>query len=115
MARFDLPAEVDYVLAVSGAKTLTYIGHSHGTTVAFAGLALNQTLASKVDLYIAMAPVVFAYYVKPELGLGKLHLVRLLSKVPVRAVEMVLGHEFLSQSASPKHMCSSFPSACKRS
>jgi len=113
MARFDLPAEIDYVLAVSGAKTLTYLGHSQGTSVAFAGLALNQTLASKVDLYIAMAPVVFAYYVKPQLRVGNETLVRLLAKVPVSAVEMLLGHhDFLPQNALAKYMCYKFPSFC---
>merc|ERR1719352_234624 len=34
MARFDVPAEIDYALAVSGAKTLSYLGHSQGTTQA---------------------------------------------------------------------------------
>eukprot|EP00929_Paragymnodinium_shiwhaense_P033285 TRINITY_DN18303_c0_g1_i1.p1 TRINITY_DN18303_c0_g1~~TRINITY_DN18303_c0_g1_i1.p1 ORF type:complete len:419 (-),score=82.80 TRINITY_DN18303_c0_g1_i1:272-1387(-) len=59
MARLDLPTQLDYTLAQTGVKTLTYFGHSQGTMQAFAGFSLNQTLASRVELFVALAPVAY--------------------------------------------------------
>ena len=36
MAEYDLPAMLDYVLNMTAAPQLTYIGHSMGTTVFYA-------------------------------------------------------------------------------
>jgi len=58
MASSDLPTEIDYILQTTGASTLSYIGHSEGTTQAFAGF-LDANLASKVNVFIALAPVAF--------------------------------------------------------
>jgi len=56
MGTFDLPAQLDYVLQKTGAKQLTYIGHSQGTIQAFIGFQ-NPAVAAKVNLFIALAPV----------------------------------------------------------
>ena len=58
-AKYDIPATLDKVLGVSGASTLSYIGHSQGTTIAFAEFSRDQTWVSKVDIFIGMAPVAF--------------------------------------------------------
>jgi hypothetical protein len=50
---------VSYVLAQTGAKTLTYIGHSQGTIQAFSGLTLNPVTASQINLFVALAPVAY--------------------------------------------------------
>ncbi|ESO98618.1 hypothetical protein LOTGIDRAFT_142588, partial [Lottia gigantea] len=57
MAQYDLPAVVDYILAETGVSQITYIGHSQGTLIGFAGFSRNQTLGSKVKLFVALAPV----------------------------------------------------------
>ena len=44
-------------MARSGQRRISYIGHSQGTTIGFAAFSQNQTLAAKVDLFIALAPV----------------------------------------------------------
>lgn len=59
MAKYDLPAMVSYVLAQTGAKTLTYIGHSQGTIQAFSGLTINPTTAAQINLFVALAPVAY--------------------------------------------------------
>ena len=41
----------------SGQRRISYVGHSQGTTIGFAAFSQNQTLAAKVDLFIALAPV----------------------------------------------------------
>jgi len=48
MALFDLPANVEFILQHTGVETLSYVGHSQGTTQAFAGFSRNATLQSKV-------------------------------------------------------------------
>lgn len=56
----QLPFLVDYILARSGASRLNgYIGHSQGTTQGFVAFSTNPELAAKVDLFVALAPVVF--------------------------------------------------------
>ncbi|XP_070802280.1 lipase member K-like [Pituophis catenifer annectens] len=57
MAKYDLPASIDFVLQKTGQQQLYYIGHSQGTTIAFIAFSSNQQLASKIKLYMALAPV----------------------------------------------------------
>uniref|UniRef100_A0A8C6YF97 Lipase n=1 Tax=Naja naja TaxID=35670 RepID=A0A8C6YF97_NAJNA len=57
MAKYDLPASIDFVLQKTGQQQLYYIGHSQGTTIAFIAFSSNKQLASKIKLYIALAPV----------------------------------------------------------
>jgi len=58
MASIDLPTQINYALEYTGQEKLHYIGHSEGTTQAFAGFE-NTTLASKVKLFVALAPVAY--------------------------------------------------------
>jgi lysosomal acid lipase/cholesteryl ester hydrolase len=57
MIQVDLPTMIDKALMVSGRKSLVYIGHSQGTVMGFGGFPSNPQLASKVDIFIALAPV----------------------------------------------------------
>uniref|UniRef100_A0A7S0A2Z0 Partial AB-hydrolase lipase domain-containing protein n=1 Tax=Pyrodinium bahamense TaxID=73915 RepID=A0A7S0A2Z0_9DINO len=59
MARYDLPAEIDYVLARTGVARLAYVGHSQGTIQAFAGFSRNRTLAERVGVFVALAPIAY--------------------------------------------------------
>ena len=59
MARYDIPAMLEYALNVSGQKQLFYIGHSQGTLVGFTGFSSNPELAKKVKLFIALAPIFY--------------------------------------------------------
>ncbi|CAI2178015.1 2131_t:CDS:2 [Funneliformis geosporum] len=56
MALYDLPDTIDYILEVTGAPSLAYIGFSQGTAQCFAALSINPTLNNKVNLFIALAP-----------------------------------------------------------
>jgi lysosomal acid lipase/cholesteryl ester hydrolase len=59
MAKYDIPATLNHILNYTQSSSLSYVGHSQGTTIAFAEFSRNQTWASKVDLFIALAPVAF--------------------------------------------------------
>ncbi|KAJ7324183.1 hypothetical protein JRQ81_017203 [Phrynocephalus forsythii] len=58
MAKYDLPACINFVLNVTGQQQLYYIAHSQGTTTGFIAFSKNLQLAAKIKLFIALAPVV---------------------------------------------------------
>ncbi|XP_068455364.1 gastric triacylglycerol lipase [Clinocottus analis] len=57
MALKDLPAVVEHILKVTGQDQIYYIGHSQGTTIAFIAFSTLPELASKIKLFIGLAPV----------------------------------------------------------
>ena len=57
MAKYDLPATVDYILKTTNATQIYYVGHSQGTEIIFAELGRNANLASKIKHCFALAPV----------------------------------------------------------
>lgn len=57
MAQYDIPAAVNYILKRTGRRTLAYIGHSRGTTVAFAALTIYPDLNRKIRPLIALSPI----------------------------------------------------------
>ncbi|CEO95340.1 Lipase [Plasmodiophora brassicae] len=59
MGMFDMPACVNYVLRITGHESLSFVGHSEGTTQAFIGLSETAALNSKINLFIGLAPVAF--------------------------------------------------------
>ena len=62
MGRYDVKANIGYVLAFTGQEKLTYVGHSQGTSQMFAALGDATTapyINSKVKKFIALAPVVY--------------------------------------------------------
>ncbi|KAI9987704.1 hypothetical protein PInf_023748 [Phytophthora infestans] len=57
MGLYDLPAFLNRILDTTGRSTVSYVGHSEGTTQAFVGFSKNQEVAKKVDYFGALAPV----------------------------------------------------------
>ncbi|KAJ3296616.1 hypothetical protein HK104_001442 [Borealophlyctis nickersoniae] len=56
LALYDLPDAVEYILKVTGAPSLSYIGFSQGTAQGFSSLSINQALNNRINLFIALAP-----------------------------------------------------------
>jgi len=90
MAKIDLPTQIDFVLNKTGAKTLSYIGHSEGTTQAFIGFGLNVTTAAKVNVFIALAPVTHVFYTESLVlrALADLYLDEIFYLLGVQAFEL---------------------------
>jgi pimeloyl-ACP methyl ester carboxylesterase len=66
MAKYDLPTVINYILNVTGQKTLSYVGHSQGTIMGFAGFE-DAAVASKVNVFVALAPVAWVKHSKSKL------------------------------------------------
>jgi lysosomal acid lipase/cholesteryl ester hydrolase len=65
MAQYDLPAFINFILKTTGKSSLSYIGHSQGTTQAFAAFSEGYgNLCSQVNVFIALAPVARALNVQ---------------------------------------------------
>ncbi|XP_016284124.2 lipase member K-like isoform X3 [Monodelphis domestica] len=67
MAKYDLPATLNFILNKTSQEQLYYLGHSQGTTTAFAAFSTNPTLSSRIKLFFALAPVVSVQYSKGPL------------------------------------------------
>ncbi|NXM34484.1 LIPK Lipase, partial [Oxyruncus cristatus] len=57
MAKYDLPAMINFIEQKTGQKQLYYIGHSQGTTVALIAFSTMPQLAQKIKMFLALAPV----------------------------------------------------------
>lgn len=55
--KYDTPAIIEYVLQVTGRKSVGWVGHSQGTLVMFGLLASQPRFNSLVKPFIALAPV----------------------------------------------------------
>ncbi|CAL8302592.1 unnamed protein product [Lota lota] len=64
MAQKDLPAMVDYILKITSQEQIFYIGHSQGTTIAFLAFSSMPELASKIKLFVGLAPVATVAFAK---------------------------------------------------
>ena len=59
LGKFDVPAQIDYVLKSTGKQKLSYMGHSQGTSQMFTALTYDfGGVRSKVDSFVALAPVI---------------------------------------------------------
>ena len=58
MGTKDLPAFIDFVLDKTGLESISYVGHSEGTTQFFLGASLMpEYFSEKINLSILLAPV----------------------------------------------------------
>jgi hypothetical protein len=63
MAKYDLPAMWEYITTTTTNPKLFYVGHSEGTTIAFALLTQNQTMADYLYGYVGLGPVITAGHI----------------------------------------------------
>ncbi|XP_074092401.1 lipase member K-like isoform X2 [Macrotis lagotis] len=64
MAKYDLPATLNFILKKTKQKELYYLGHSQGTTIAFISFSTNPKLAQKIKMFFGLAPVVSVKHIK---------------------------------------------------
>uniref|UniRef100_A0AAA9TG67 Lipase n=1 Tax=Bos taurus TaxID=9913 RepID=A0AAA9TG67_BOVIN len=64
MARFDLPAVINFILQKTGQEKIYYVGYSQGTTMGFIAFSTMPELAQKIKMYFALAPIATIKYAK---------------------------------------------------
>ncbi len=70
MGKYDIPAALAYILNATGASTLTFIGHSMGTTMFYVAMNEHQAwMEQHVNLMISLAPVAILSHVKGPIRL----------------------------------------------
>lgn len=69
MGKYDVSSNVDYILDYTNNKKLTYIGHSQGTMQFFIANCLYD-LASKIDKFVGVGPVMYANHITSPAVIG---------------------------------------------
>uniref|UniRef100_A0A8C3TLE3 Lipase n=1 Tax=Chelydra serpentina TaxID=8475 RepID=A0A8C3TLE3_CHESE len=64
MAKFDLPAVLNFIMRKTGQEQLYYVGYSQGATIAFIAFSTMPQLAKRIKLYFALAPVTTVKYAR---------------------------------------------------
>ncbi|XP_007961686.2 lysosomal acid lipase/cholesteryl ester hydrolase [Chlorocebus sabaeus] len=102
MAKYDLPASINFILNKTGQEQVYYVGHSQGTTIGFIAFSQIPELAKRIKVFFALAPVVSVdFCTSPMAKLGRF---------PDLLIKDLFGDkEFLPQSAFLKwlgtHVC----------
>uniref|UniRef100_G1T3E7 Lipase n=2 Tax=Oryctolagus cuniculus TaxID=9986 RepID=G1T3E7_RABIT len=95
MAKYDLPATIDFIVKETGQEKLHYVGHSQGTTIGFIAFSTNPKLAERIKTFYALAPVATVKYTKS--------LVNKLRFIPPTMFKIIFGdkifypHNFFDQ------------------
>ncbi|KFQ91264.1 Lysosomal acid lipase/cholesteryl ester hydrolase, partial [Nipponia nippon] len=56
MGKYDIPAELYFIMNKTGQKDVYYVGHSEGTTTGFVAFSTYPELAQRVKVFFALAP-----------------------------------------------------------
>ncbi|XP_027262562.1 gastric triacylglycerol lipase isoform X3 [Cricetulus griseus] len=83
MAKYDLPATIDFIVQKTGQEKLHYVGHSQGTTIGFIAFSTNPTLANRIKTFYALAPVATLTYAQSPL--------KKLSRIPGYLLKIIFG------------------------
>ncbi|KAL8187088.1 UNVERIFIED_CONTAM: hypothetical protein K2H54_032791 [Gekko kuhli] len=64
MAKYDLPAVLNFILQTTGQQQLFYIGYSQGAAIGFIAFSTMPQLAQKIKLFLALGPVTRIKYAR---------------------------------------------------
>ncbi|XP_054975402.1 lipase member J isoform X2 [Sorex araneus] len=64
MAKYDLPASINFIVNHTKQEEIFYIGHSQGTTIAFITFSTMPKIAEKIKVFFALAPVFSIKHIK---------------------------------------------------
>ncbi|XP_005048431.1 PREDICTED: lysosomal acid lipase/cholesteryl ester hydrolase-like isoform X2 [Ficedula albicollis] len=81
IGKYDIPAELNFIMNKTGQKHIYYIGHSEGSTAGFIAFSTYPDLSQKIKAFLALAPVAsITHATSPLLGFIQLpqSLIRLL-------------------------------------
>ncbi|XP_078200143.1 gastric triacylglycerol lipase isoform X2 [Callithrix jacchus] len=112
MAKYDLPATIDFIVKKTGQQQLHYVGHSQGTTIGFIAFSTNPKLAERIKTFYALAPVATVEYTKSLLN--KLRFIPSFLFKMIFGDKLFLPHNFFDQFLATEvcsretlnHLCS---------
>ncbi|NXO20410.1 LICH hydrolase, partial [Cisticola juncidis] len=58
IGKYDIPAELNFIMNKTGQKDVYYIGHSEGSAAGFIAFSTYPDLSQKIKAFFALAPVV---------------------------------------------------------
>ncbi|NXK02205.1 LICH hydrolase, partial [Herpetotheres cachinnans] len=58
MGKYDIPAELYFIMNTTGQKDVYYVGHSEGTTAGFIAFSTYPELAKRVKMFSALGPAI---------------------------------------------------------
>lgn len=64
MGLYDLPAFVDFILHRTGFMKMTLLGHSFSNAITMIMTSLRPEYNEKINLFVGMAPFVFASHLR---------------------------------------------------
>ncbi|NWH63356.1 LICH hydrolase, partial [Geococcyx californianus] len=62
MGKYDIPAELYFIMNKTGQEYVHYVGHSEGTTAGFIAFSTYPELAKRVKIFSALSPVTTCSY-----------------------------------------------------
>jgi len=68
MAKYDLPAQLNYVLEKTGKEKIYYVGHSMGTTTYMVMNSLDQSWADKIELAVFLGPAAYMAHMQSPIS-----------------------------------------------
>ncbi|KAH0558191.1 hypothetical protein KQX54_014807 [Cotesia glomerata] len=105
IAIFDVAEMIDYVLNETNEKSLTYIGHSMGSTVSFVLLSEKPEYNEKIKLLLNLAPVAYWNAISERAIYSVLAKYRDLLK---RFLESIEVYDLMPQSSTNKILAKEF-------
>jgi len=111
MAKYDVPALVDYVLDYTNKTSVSWVGHSQGTCQVFAALSTQPALNDKINLFVALAPVTYVGQQTSILmgALALLHIDTIFEMFGVQ--EFLPSNDFIHDIGAI--FCGPFPELCE--
>ncbi|KAM4851982.1 gastric triacylglycerol lipase [Thomomys bottae] len=85
MAKYDLPATIDFIVQKTGQEKIHYVGHSQGTTIGFIAFSTIPSVARRIKTFYALAPVATVKYTTS--------LLKKLSLVPTFLFKLIFGNK----------------------
>lgn len=70
MAKYDIPAMIDYILLKTKSEKIQYIGHSQGSMILFGAISHFPEINGKIENFIALGPAARIANVKGVLSHG---------------------------------------------
>ncbi|OXB74199.1 UNVERIFIED_CONTAM: hypothetical protein H355_014582 [Colinus virginianus] len=85
IGKYDLPAELYFIMNKTGQKSVYYVGHSEGSTAGFVAFSTYPELAQRVKMLFALGPVLTITHATSSFAT--------FARLPQSVIKLVLGHK----------------------